>query len=782
MGAPLEVTFKEVQRLGDEPLRALVARLCRAELSDARLPLSAVRAGGHQDAGDAGIDVHIELGGNAAGLDFLPRCRVGLQVKARGLPASAVADEMLVRGVLKPAIRELLMRGGAYILVSSKDSCTPAMLDRRLAAMRSVAADAGLPAEAALDFIGADRLADWTNRHRGVALWLHEQLDGPCHGWRGHGTWAAGAADVQFLTDEHVRVRGPAGQLLTALEALADMRAALRRPRRAVRLVGLSGAGKTRLTQALFEEGLGGEPLPAHLAVYCDVGEAGLQPPATEMLRRLTAVGRPQILVVDNCNPAAHRALCSALADRPGHVSLLTVEYDIQAGDAEETDVYQLDGVSPRLLLAWVARCWPALSLRVQEHIVELSEGNLRIAGAFASAVQRGGDLRGLPSADLYRRLFWQRGAYDRELEHVARVLALVYSFDAAPPDDARVDSEFGRLAQLADISPPRLHAHVGTLIARGLVQCRGRWRAVLPQGLAHKLASDGLAAVDEVQVWRQLGGDPRLGRSLARRLSSLHDSVPAQRLVERWFIERPGVTLFKDFAFGGGSLFSYLAPVRPDLALERLEALTAIPGEGLLRWDHRIHHEVAFRIAVHLAYPADTFLRAAEVAFRLAQTSCKGSYCRAADEETLCALFRPAKSGTHAPLEIRFTFLAALLDGDAERQRLGMLALAEALSTERHGCPPWPFGARARDQGWQPIDEEARQAWQASVLAFVDERVARRPAHAVELMEIVRRTRLGLNHVPQTWERFAAFLDLPEEEWPTAPLEHDQQREQRFE
>lgn len=779
----MEVTFKEVQRLADEPLRALVAQLCRAELSDARLPLSAVRAGGHQDAGDAGIDVHIELGGNAAGLDFLPRCRVGLQVKAMSLPTSAVADEMLVRGTLKPAIRELLMRGGAYILVSSKDSCTLAMLGRRLAAMRRIAADAGLPAKAALDFIGADRLADWTNRHRGVALWLHEQLDGPCHGWRSHGAWAPGTADVGFLADDLARVRGPAARRLTALEALADMRAALRLPGQVVRLVGLSGTGKTRLAQALFESGLGGEALPAHLAIYCDVGEPGLQPPAAEMLRRLTASGRPQVLVVDNCNPDAHRSLCSALAERSGQVSLLTVEYDIQAGEAEETDVYQLDGVSASLLHRWVARRWPSLSLRVQEKIVELSEGNLRIAGVFASAVQRGGDLRGLPSADLYQRLFWQRGAYDRELEHVARVLALVYSFDAETPENPTADSEFARLAALADVSLARLRAHLGTLVARGLVQCRGRWRAVLPQGLAHKLASDGLAAVGEMQAWRQLHGHPRLGVSLARRLSVLHDSIPARRLVEHWFAACPGLEVFGDPDLRGADVFDDLAPVRPDLALERLETLTAAPGEGLLDWPGRINHEKAFRVAVHLAYPADAFQRAAEVLVRLSQATCKDSYARDAEEEMVCTLFRPQKSGTHAPLNTRLEFLEALLDSDAERQRLGMLALAEALSTERRSCLPWPFGARARDRGWQPIDEEARRAWHAGVLAFVDERVARQPAQAAELMEIVRRTKLGLNHVLQTWERrFAAFLDLPEEEWPVALPEQDQQREQRFE
>ena len=47
---------------------------------------------------------------------------------------------------------------------------------------------------------------------------------------------------------------------LTIAEGIARLRAALRTPKQCIRLIGLSGVGKTRLVQALFEPGVGKNP------------------------------------------------------------------------------------------------------------------------------------------------------------------------------------------------------------------------------------------------------------------------------------------------------------------------------------------------------------------------------------------------------------------------------------------------------------------------------------------------------------------------------------------
>lgn len=770
MSAPLEVTVADVRRLGDAPLRELIRRLCQAELSDAGLPLSAVRAGGHQDASDGGIDVRVDLVGDPAGLDFILKGQTGLQAKAESMSASKVSGEMLDRGMLKPAIRELLARGGAYVIVSSKDSCTETMLAQRLAAMRKVVGDAGLSADVALDFFGADRIADWTNRHPGVALWLREHLDGPSHGWRGCGTWTATSAAEGFLFDEQPRVEAPGEQgtrQLTIAQTLVELRAKLREPGRAIRLVGLSGTGKTRLVQALFEAGLDGEPLPAHLAIYADAGEA-LQPPPVEMLRRLATQGRPVVLVIDNCNPEAHRALQTALSNRAGRIALLTVEYDIDSGEAEEADVYRLGVTTPELLHQLLAQREPGLGYGVRQQIVSLSEGNLRIALALASAARRTGRLNGLSDADLFQRLFWQRQQPDPGLEHAARVLALVYSFKAEESDAPEAEQEVARLARLAGCTCAELRRHLGTLLHRGLAQQRGIFRAILPHALANHLAARGLQAVGAADLWRELRQHERLSLSLARRLSALHESPEAQALVERWFREAPGMEIFGEHSMRGREVVQLLASVRPDLALARLEQLTATECQGLLGEHHVFYREVAVWLAGQLAYPAAEFARAAEVLIRLAIHESSGSKgSRASMSRPLERLFRPVMSGTEADTGQRLAFLTSLLDSrDARRQRLALAALQTMLAVNWSGSMPETFGARVRGDGWRPRSEDDWATWYDGLMQLVAQRVRAEHALASDAAGLVAEAAVRMAWEPAVLpalERFAeAVMQLP--------------------
>jgi hypothetical protein len=55
-----EVSGNHITSLGGADLRFLVARLAIAELRTKGSPLSAITAGGNQDATDSGLDVRVE--------------------------------------------------------------------------------------------------------------------------------------------------------------------------------------------------------------------------------------------------------------------------------------------------------------------------------------------------------------------------------------------------------------------------------------------------------------------------------------------------------------------------------------------------------------------------------------------------------------------------------------------------------------------------------------------------------------------------------------------------
>jgi hypothetical protein len=273
-----DVTGAQIANLNDSDLRTLVARLAIAELRGQGCPSSSVTAGGNQDAADGGLDVRVECPAALTAPDFVPRPLTGFQVKKPDMPASAIRDEMRPYGVLRPVIAELAAAAGAYIIVSARGSVADKPLIGRRDAIRTQLDGLADAAELHTDFYDRERLATWVNQYPGIAAWARIRLGLAMSGWSSIGEWCGVGVseatpylfnDKACLTDERTSDR----EQLTIGQGIALLRQALSRPRQCIRLIGLSGLGKTRLVQALFEDRVGEAPLDPGLAVYTDYSE-----------------------------------------------------------------------------------------------------------------------------------------------------------------------------------------------------------------------------------------------------------------------------------------------------------------------------------------------------------------------------------------------------------------------------------------------------------------------------------------------------------------------------
>ena len=338
-----EITARDVADLDDTALRELTARLCIARLAAKGLPSQYVTWGGDQRASDGGIDVRSEMPSDVASLAGFERPIVGFQVKAVSMRPAAIQKEMCPSGMLRPSIRAIILAKGAYILVSS-GSATDRMYQERVAAMRAAVASEPGAAQAHFDFYDARRLADWVNEHPGVVAWVRGQLGRPLQGWRAYGPWANRKdRDLAFVGDEIPRLADPADpeHKYSLIEGLRQVRSLLRHAGTCVRIVGLSGVGKTRFAQALFEERAAENSLEPVLAVYTDISDSP-SPSPQALLDELLVNQRSAVLVVDNCSSELHRNLVSR-CKTSGSVSLLTIEYDIRDDLPEETNVFRLE-------------------------------------------------------------------------------------------------------------------------------------------------------------------------------------------------------------------------------------------------------------------------------------------------------------------------------------------------------------------------------------------------------------------------------------------------------
>jgi len=716
-----DITPDEILQLNDTDLRTLVARLCEAELSARGLSPAAVTWGGSQTAADGGLDVRVALPPGAQIEGYIPRHSTGFQVKKPDMPRAEIIAEMRPAGVIRPVIRQLADESGAYIIVSSTGSTTDSALGNRQEALREALTGVGNADQLFTDFYDRTRLASWVRCHPGLITWVKEKVGRAFAGWRPYGPWggAAEGAEAEYLLDDKLRLhlgrhRDAPAQSVT--EAIDELRDELNGAGKVVRLVGLSGVGKTRLAQALFDSRVGSRPLAPSLAIYTNLSD-NPDPQPTGLASDLIANRTRSILVVDNCPPDLHRRLSELCGGRDSTVSVLTIEYDVRDDQPEGTQVVRLDTSSPELIEALLRRRYSSLSQVDARTIAEAAGGNARIAIALAETVDRSDTISGLSNEELFQRLFRQRHDPDNALLLAAQACALVYSFqgEALTGEEA----ELPRLAALAGQVPAETFRHVRELLRRDLVQPRGSWRAVLPHAIANRLAARALEDLPCDLIDQQLVslGTQRLAKSFSRRLSFLHDHPAAMAIVERWFT--PGGLLHNVSRLNdlGRAMFQNAAPVLPEAALSALERVASdAPDIAASVWRQHLP------LLRSLAYDPLLFERSVEV---LAQTAMQTDEERAAKEvsDIFVSLFPICLSGTHATIKQRLAVIERLIRSDESPARaLGLRAMDTVLKTTHFSCGyQFEFGARSRDYGFVPDSDEKLAGWYSAALTLVE-------------------------------------------------------------
>lgn len=750
-----EVTGEDIANLNDSDLRTLVARLALAELREQGYPSSSVTAGGNQDAADGGLDVRIDCPEPLSSPDFVPRALTGFQVKKPDMPPSAIRDEMCPSGVLRPVIAELAAASGAYVIVSAQGSVADKPLGDRRSAIRDQLS--GLPDATKLhtDFYDRDRLAIWVNHYPGIAAWIRTRLGRGLSGWSSIGEWyGAGVSestsylfdDQACLTDERTAER----EGLTLSDGIARLREALGRPQQCIRLIGLSGVGKTRLVQALFEDDIGDAPLDPSLAVYTDYSQE-TAPTARDMARQLVTARQRAILIIDNCNPATHTELARICSEIGSEVSLITVEYDVRDDEPERTEVFRLQSASPDLVALWLEQTFPDVTQIDRRMIAEFSDGNFRVARALAETLGKGETLGKLKSRDLFERIFQQRNEPDQDLLLAAEDLALLYSIDG---EDTSTDGELARVAALRGVPSTTLYAALATLRDRGIAQLRGRWRAILPHAIANPLATFALERIPPADFDSFCASlTPRMQKSLSRRLGYLHDSADARAAVERWLrADGPLRNLAKQ-GEDGLQIISNIAPVAPEAVLAHIEHELGDPASHEILASQSSERWQWIRLIKLLAYDPSMFDRAATLLARFLAAE-PPSHNSDSASAMFAELFHLHLSGTQAPPKQRRALVRVLARSEnPELVRCAGIAL-EALLKANHfsSSSDFDFGARSRDWGWHPPTYGDIWDWYTDAIDL-----------AVELSPLIPDVRDHVaNSVRELW-RFGACHDALE-------------------
>lgn len=719
--AIFDIEKDELLRLSDIQLEELIARLAEAELAMHGYSPACINWSGPITAPDGGIDIHVQVPVEQLKPGFLVRPDTVFQAKKHKMPKAAIEKEMGTGKALSPIISEQARKQGSYIIVSLGDDCSPSGKRDRLNAMRDAVKDDPNKSNLHLDFYDRSKLIQWLRQHPSVMLWVKGKLGQGYSGWQPYGAWSN---PPQGVTDTLISALGVTitlpsgkGQKLKIDEAISPMRALIRSTNKAVRITGLSGVGKTRIVQALFDETVGTDALDRTVAIYVDTGSEPV-PSATAMLDKLIAEDRRAIMILDNCPSELHASLASKVSAAGKEVSLITIEYDIRDDKPQTTEVIHIETDGPEVAEQLLIRRFPSIGQNNARRIAEFADGNARVALAIAERVEEGESLALLSDAQLFNRLFEQRNHPDGHLREQAEILSLVYSFSVSSPDAATDELEI--LGALSGYPKIQLFKAATKLMERHVVQKRSHWRAILPHAIANKLAASALNSipVDQLRATFEAPERPRLLMSFAHRLGLLHDHAVAKEIVKAWLHPEGLLGQIVNLDDVSTRILNYVAPVAPGALLERIEEMLVTSNFEHIKSRYNPQRTAIIKLLQLLAYESKYFERCIKLLICIAdQESASNNYDSARNK--IKRFFQPYLSSTHASLDQRVAIINECIGSSMAGHRgLGLEMLETAL-----GGPPWTgfgineFGARPRDYGFRPGNDEL-VAW---LITFID-------------------------------------------------------------
>lgn len=707
------IRSSDIKALNDAQARELVARLCKAELQTKGAGTEAVTWGGDQRAKDGGVDVRVEIAPGISISGYIPTDATVFQVKAEPFGKSKIPGEMAPKGILRQAISDLVVKSGAYIIVSTRDDLSDSSLSDRQDAMAGCLEEHGLKGKVHLDFYDSRKIADWVEKFPSIATWVRSVLGKPVEGWQTYGPWAYHETSIEdeYLLDDKVKVFLPDSEEgITVTLAINRLRGELGTNGISARIVGLSGVGKTRFAQALFDHRIvtsNAAPDKDNI-LYTDLSD-NPNPQPSAMLEALVLEGSDSVVIVDNCGQDVHQKLTEIVKRTSSKLRLLTIEYDIRDDLPEGTTCYRLEGASNEVIAKLLKRNYKAISDLDIDKIVEFSDGNARVAFALASTSETKGELAQLRDAELFQRLFVQKHTESDELQKCAEAASLLYSFDV---EDLSETSELAILASVGEVTVNSFLRNVVELQRRGLIQERGKWRAVLPHAISNRLALKAIEAYPQQLLVQKLVTDAteRVARSFTRRLGYLHESKHARSVIDEWL--KPG-GLLGDVAQLNElkrQMLENVAPVSQRAALNAL--LRAVENKDFISISNPSRSQFA-RLLRSLAYEKDQFEDAATALLKFALEE-PDDYKSDSIRDILQSLFYLHLSGTQALPGQRAAFLETLVvSGDMEKQKLALILLHAGLESQHFTSHhTFDFGALKRSYGWWPTTLKEIREW----------------------------------------------------------------------
>lgn len=659
-----EISGAHISALSDRFLVVLTRRLLSAEAAKNRIPPDNIHVASMLTAADGGEDARITWDGGPERTPFLPSRNCILQVKAATItPAKAAKDVLTTTGDLEPAIRETLEAGGSYIMLCNRPYVRREVIKRVAAILEEVQAQGVAATAAQVAFRDADQIATWVNEHPQVATWVQEQTQpGLATTFRSYSHWAGRHEhETPFVDDDR----------LAAVRA--GIRPAVEQEREVVRVVGLSGLGKSRLVLEALADDDKASIRNSDLVLYGVETELG-STTVKGSVQFLVDLGKRAVIVVDRCSEETHQDLAAMVKRSSSRLSLISIDNEVPGGPLPKGTLL-IERAKEAVIEAVIKNLQPGLPTEDVRRLVKFANGFPQMAVLSAEAWVSDISLATVSTNFLIEQVIVGRGAVNRrEVLQGAKLLSVFGLIGFR--DEA--EEELAQVAALSGAeSEDQLRATFTDLERRRVAQPRGRYLAVQPRPIAHSLAER------QWEEWRPQKWDdlltqapPALRDRAAKQLALLNRSAISLDVTRH--VCRVGGPLDSYEAIcdaANAGVIDHLSQVDAKATGELLERVfDTLPDGALKGFSGAARSEIRWAVQ-RIAFVPETFELGAKLLFRLAlaeneswDNNCTGQFK---------SLFPAYLGDTAADGDERLSLLDTLIDQDIPEQNL---LLVEAL------------------------------------------------------------------------------------------------------
>ena len=713
-----DITDKDIAELNDEDLRELIGKLCEATLNKNNIDPICVTYGGNQDEPDGGVDVRIKATDIFNDNWAIPRNNTIFQVKKPTMPKSSIQKEMMNKdGRVKDSIKELVKLNGAYIIACSGDSLSDKRKNERITCMRDLLHSIDKKQNIKVDFYDSKRIATWVKQFPSIIIWVNEKIGKRTIGWNSYYNWSnPNEEEKEFIIDEGVFLHKDnfyKENERTIVEGINEIRELLSKERKVVRLAGLSGVGKTRFAQALFDKNIGEKALFKEKVIYCDIGNEPNPVPIT-FIQELIALQQRVIVVIDNCDKELHNKLAEFVGNVSSKLSMLTIEYDVKEDLSIESYNYYLDTSLDNTIRKLIKRDFDYIDDSNIETIVKCSDGNFRIARYLAKTIDKDESIGTLRSEEMFKRLFFQNNKENQDLLDVGRICSIFISFNIELNKDD-YNNELNILGRIIGKSPVELIRYANELNKRQIVQKRGNMRAVLPHAISNRLADELLSTFPEEVVINEIKNSKRLELSFFRRLRFLHNKEYAINIASLYLDNID----FENIDKHEMEILNCIKVISPEKILYKIEQ---VKKDNFFTRKNDQYYDWA-RILAYIAYDPEFFYRATRLLIEFAKTEKKNENYNSI-RDILYKLFHVMLSGTHALIDERIKVVDSLINDQCKiKNDIAIKLIDELLKTGGFlGQIIDESTSRKRDYGYWPRTNKEYKEWYASVFKYCEE------------------------------------------------------------